>query len=88
MSFNGSFTVSQREDNLCRSIHVLFSLTCSQDKTQFLSRHNEQLFILSFANNGSHTEGYFKNYLGLLYFMPVYMKQMAWIGVMHVYMCG
>lgn len=65
-----------------------FSLTCSQDKTQFLSRHNEQLFILSFANNGSHTEGYFKNYLGLLYFMPVYMKQTAWICVMRVYMCG
>lgn len=70
-------------------VSVLFpSLTCSQDKTQFLSRCNEQLFIFSFANNGSHTEGYFKNYLGLLYFMPVYMKQTVRICVMRVYMCG
>lgn len=45
-------------------------------------------FILSFANNGSHTEGYLKNYLGLLYFMPVYRKQTVRICVMRVYMCG
>lgn len=68
VSFEGSLSVCQREDNPSGSTDVLLSLTCSQDKTRPLSRHNEQLFILSFANDdGSHTEGYFKNYLGLLY---------------------
>jgi hypothetical protein len=45
VSFDGSFTVCQQEDDLSTSTVSPLTFTCSQNKNQLLSIHNEQLLF-------------------------------------------
>lgn len=73
MSFDGSFTVYQQEDNLGTSTNFPLTFTCSQNKNQLLFIHNEHLLFLGLQTTvNSHKRVLLKLPVFTLFYACIY----------------